>query len=322
MCLASEERIHQSASDRTYLRPPRLLLMQLAHPSLKYRPSTIVSYWRLGNPVTSGRWYNIFRAAPKLSPNPRQLDYVLKLVNPDLSGADQLNAIDRLSREAIATEKLDHPNVIGLLDAELDQAPFFLVQPWIHGRSLDRMLSVERQAPVNRILWTIRQIAEGIRAAHDRGRVYLGLEPSHVLLGKTGRVTLLGWSQSHCEGEKVWFPNDQLQTVRYMAPECFSDDYVASSASDVYSLGAMIYHLFAMRPPFQSQSLEDVIANRIDEIPEDLIVRQPVCPPALSALVKQMLATRPEMRPTFREALNELIGVEINSLTDRSVVRL
>jgi serine/threonine protein kinase len=296
--------------------------MHLAPPSSKFRPSSVVSYWRLGAPITSGRWYNIFRAAPKLSANPKRFDYVLKLVNPDLSAEQQSRAIDRLSREAIATEELEHPNVIRLLDAELDQPPFFLVQPWVYGRSLDRMLSAERHAPVNRILWTIRQIAEGIRAAHDRGRVFLGLEPSHVLLGKTGRVTLLGWSQCHQEGEKVWFPNDQLQTVRYMAPECFTEDYVANPASDVYSLGAMIYHLFTMQPPFQKQSIAELTADRIEEIPEDLIVRQPDCPPALSALVKQMLSSDITRRPTFREAMNELIGVEINHLTDQAIIPL
>ncbi len=296
--------------------------MHLAHPSLKFRPSSVVSYWRLGPPVTSGRWYNIFRAAPKLSVDAKRFDYVLKLVNPDLSAEQQAFAIDRLGREAIATEQLEHPNVIRLLDAELDRPPFFLVQPWIYGRSLDRMLSVERHTSVNRILWTIRQIAEGVRAAHDQGRVYLGLEPSHVLLGKSGRVTLLGWSQCHQEGQKVWFPNDQLQNVRYMAPECFDDDYVANPSSDVYSLGAMIYHLFTMRPPFQSQSVDQLIADRSDNVPEDLIVLQPDCPPALSALVKQMLAKNVELRPTFRETLNELIGIEINHLTDQAVIRL
>ena len=296
--------------------------MPPAHPSLRLRPSSVVSYWRLGAPITSGRWYNIFHAAPKLAANPRRFDYVLKQVNPDLDADQQALAIDRLSREAIATEHIDHPNVIRLLDAELDRPPFFLVQPWVYGRSLDRLLSAERHAPVNRILWTIRQIAEGLRAAHDKGRVYLGLEPSHVLLGKTGRVTLLGWSQCHQAGEKAWFPNDQLQPARYMAPECFADDYTADAASDVYSLGALIYHLFAMKPPVHSETIEELIEKRMDSIPEDLIIQQPDCPPALSALIKQMLATQAAMRPTFREVLNELIGIEINHLTNQSIIHL
>lgn len=296
--------------------------MPLAYPSLKFRPSSVVSYWRLGAPVTSGRWYNIFRAAPKLAVNPKRFDYTLKLVNPDLDAERQGFAIDRLGREALATEQLEHPNVIRLLDAELDRPPFFLVQPWVYGRSLDRMLSAERHAPVNRILWTIRQIAEGLRAAHDHGRVYLGLEPSHVILGKTGRVTLLGWSQCHQAGERAWFPNDQLQTARYTAPECFSANYIAHSASDVYSLGALIYHLFAMKPHIHAQSIEELIEKQMEAIPEDLIVRQPDCPPGLSALVKQMLATDIALRPTFREVLNELIGIEINHLSDQSSIRL
>jgi serine/threonine-protein kinase len=296
--------------------------MPLAHPSLKFQPSSVVSYWRLGAPITGGRWYNIFRAAPKLAANRRKFDYLLKLVNPDLTGDDHANAIDRLGREATVTEQLQHPNVVRLLDAELDQPPFFVVQPWVYGRSLDRLLSAELEIPVNRVLWTIRQIAEGIRAAHDSGRVYLGLEPSHVMLGKNGRVTLLGWSQSHLTGQKVWFPNDQLQTVRYTAPECFEEGYVASAASDVYSLGAMIYHLFSLQPPLQSQSIKEMMDAQRDEIPEDLIIRQPLCPPAMSALVKQMLAKQPQQRPSFREVMNELIAIEISQLSNQTLIAL
>ena len=76
-----------------------------------------------------------------------------------------------------------------------------------------------------------------------------------------------------------------------------------------------------MKPPVHSQSIEELIETQMDLIPEDLIIRQPDCPPALSALVKQMLATQASMRPTFGEVLNELIGIEINHLTNQSIIQ-
>lgn len=282
----------------------------------------VVSFWQIGDPITGGRWYDIYRAAPKNASPENGFGFVIKLVNPNLP-ADQIpQALDRLGREALATEQILHPNVVRLLDAELDRAPFFLVQPWLEGRSLDHFLSASTQMSLSRILWAIRQIAEGIRAAHDKGRVHLGLDPSHVILGKTGRATLLGWSQSHASGEQVWLPHDQLQLARYTAPECFDADYIADTAADVYSLGALIYHAMAMRPPFIQPSIAAMATAHQEDLCEDLQFIQPLCPPVLSSLVKEMLLKNPERRPSFTGVLNRLIAIEIEHLNDLTMLPL
>jgi len=161
----------------------------------------IISCWKLGPQVTGGRWYEIFRARPKTLSADSDFDYVIKTINPNLGPVDRQRAIDRLGREAFATETVMHNSVIRLLDAELDVAPFFLVQPWVYGRSLDRFFASAHQIAINRLMWVLRQVAEGIHAGHQCGRVYLGLDPSHVLIARTGRAKLIGWSQSHGIGE-------------------------------------------------------------------------------------------------------------------------
>lgn len=282
----------------------------------------IISCWRLGEQVTGGRWYHIYRAAPRTVAATAPHDFVIKILNPTLDREETERAIDRLSRESIATETLLHPNVIRLLDAELDKAPFFLVQPWIEGRSLDRLFSRVPYLPLTRMLWVLRQIAEGVRAGHEKSRAFLGLDPTHVLLGKTGRATLIGWSQSHSFGEKVWLPHHRIQAARYAAPETFSDNYIADPSADVYSLGALIYHALAMVPPFDGPDVDSIMNEHLEAIPEDLIIAQPSCPPALASLVKQMLAKDPMLRPTSREVLNALIGVEIEHLSDTTMIAM
>jgi serine/threonine protein kinase len=282
----------------------------------------IISCWRLGEQVTGGRHYHIFRAAPKTLAVDANHDYVIKLVNPDL-GRDQVQeAIDRLGREALATEQILHPNIIRLLDAELDQAPFFLVQPWVYGRSLDTLFSRAPHFSLSRMLWVMRQVAEGVRAGHERGRVYLGIDPSHVMIGKTGRVSLIGWAHSHAVDERAAWSGDQLQLARYTAPECFQDEYRAIPASDVYSMGVLIYHALALKSPFDGHSVEQISAAHASAIPEDLIIAQPDCPPRLGALVKQMLAKDPDQRPSFRQVLNDLISIEIEHLSDAKLIYL
>lgn len=296
--------------------------MQLQNVLSAPSQQNVISCWRLGEQVTGGRWYDIYRAAPKTMSADADHDYVIKIINPHLAKEQIPLALDRLGREALATEQILHPNVIRLLDAELDRAPFFLVQPWVYGRSLDRLFSRAPHLSLSRILWVMRQIAEGVRAGHEKGRVFLGLDPSHVLIGKTGRVTLIGWSQSHSVGEKTWLPHSQMQLARYTAPECFDKQYRATTKSDVYSLGALIYHALTLRPPVNGQTIKEIADAHSQDIPEDLIIAQPECPARLGLLVKQMLSKNLVLRPSFREVLNELISIEIEFLCDSTLIRL
>ena len=285
-------------------------------------PSRIISCWRLGKQITAGRWYHTFRAAPRTLTADARHEFVIKLIAPDLDGAERHQAIDRLSRESMATEQILHPNVIRLLDCELDRPSFFLIQPWIEGRSLDRLFSRVPHLPLTRMLWVLRQITEGVRAGHEKSRAYLGLCPTHVLLGKTGRATLVGWSQSHAFGEKAWLPNDRIQAARYSAPETFEDHYIADPASDVYSLGALIYRSLALTSPIPGEDVDSLRVAHQEAIPEDLIIAQPVCPPRLASLTKQMLAKDPLMRPRSCEVLDELIAIEIEHLSNNSLIKL
>ncbi len=282
----------------------------------------IISCWKLGPQVTGGRWYDIYRARPKTLSQNSDFDYVIKTINPMLSHAHKQKAIDRLGRESLATEAIRHNAVIRLLDAELDVAPFFLVQPWVYGRSLDRFFASAQQVAINRLMWVLRQIAEGVHAGHLCGRVYLGLDPSHVLLGRTGRVKLIGWSQSHGVGERTWLPHDQLQAARYMAPECFTDGYRASTSSDVFSLGVLIYQSLTRQTPFTGSSVDVIKQALRKQSAVDLMIRQPLCPKPLYRLVRKMLSRNPSHRPEFSEVLELLISVEIEHLSDMTVIPL
>ncbi len=284
--------------------------------------SNTVSCWKLGNQITGGRWYQLHRARPKTISENSGYDYLIKTINPHLNDEDKQRAIDRLGREAFATEAINHNAVIRLLDCELDKAPFFLVQPWIEGRTLDRFFSAAQQIPLNRLMWVVRQIAEGIHAGHQCGRVFLGLDPSHVLLGRTGRIKLIGWSQSHGLGEHAWLPHDRVQLAKYTAPECFVEGYHAMMASDVYSLGVLIYQALSLRLPFTGATIDEVRNAALKELPVDLMIRQPLCPPPLYRLVRKMLARNPQKRPTFGKVLESLVTIEIEHLSDMTLIPL
>lgn len=84
----------------------------------------------------------------------------------------------------------------------------------------------------------------------------------------------------------------------------------------------MIYRSLAMTPPIPGEDVESLRAAHREVIPEDLIIVQPACPPRLASLAKQMLAKDPLMRPTSCEVLDELIAIEIEHLSNNTMVML
>ena len=284
--------------------------------------SRTVSYWRLGPMVTGGGWFELYRAAPKAMLDNDSYDYLIKLVNPNLHGPASEEALDRLGREAISTECLTHHGVIPLLDAELDSAPFFLVQPWIAGGSLDRFLATSNNMSLIKALWIVRQVAEAIDAAHQRGRVYLGLDPSHVLMAAAGRIVLIGWANSYSMAQPINFQKNRLQTVLYSAPECFEVGAIARKTSDVYSLGVFIYQLLVGHLPVSGVDSAAVLHAHQTTEPIDMIRHQPLCPARLNALVKHMLNKDSYARPTMSEVTEHLISIEIENLDNPAVIEL
>lgn len=295
------------------------------HDLLTGNTSTI-SGWRLGKKLHEGRWLNQFEAAT-IASDSSSFDYVFKAIKPGLSKQMLDQAISRLSSEAIVTEQVQQKNVIPLLDAELDQAPFFLIQPLIRGASLSQLIEVHQPIPLSRMLWLVRQVAEAISAVHDFHRTYCGIHPSHILISETGEVSMIGWGNSLSIGEPT-VATPGLNAVHpywlahFVAPEMFAPDYVATEASDVYSLGALIYRLFAGHPPFATNDFQRLKQHAQTKLHTDLQVVQPRCPGALNQLINQMLAKCPTRRPNMKVLLDQLISLEIEFLQDHTPIQL
>lgn len=84
----------------------------------------------------------------------------------------------------------------------------------------------------------------------------------------------------------------------------------------------MIYHALAKEFAFDGQTVEEIIQQHREHIPEDLVVLQSECPGRLGSLVKQMLSKDPIRRPSFRSVLNELISIEIEFLSNSTLIQL
>ncbi len=177
---------------------------------------------------------------------------------------------------------------------------------------------VRRKTPadVDRLRDALRQLAEGVHAAHVAGKVHRDIKPSNVLVAHDGRVVLLDFgvagelsravNRRHAESNVVGTPV-------YMAPEQALDETL-TPASDWYSVGALLYEALVGRPPFDGDAGEDVLYRKavLDPPAPSEVVDE--VPPDLDALCCELLRREPGERPNGRRVLRRL-GVETRQLS-------
>lgn len=182
----------------------------------------------------------------------------LKLLHPHV-GSDAVTR-DRLRREVHALQKLKHPGVAAVLDAEADSTEAFLVTELVAGDNLEEHVRERGTLDAEELL----DLAEGLRdtlvAVHGAGVVHRDLKPSNVVVGDDGPVLIdFGLAQA-ADDSKLTADGLVLGTPGYLAPELL-DGAEPDEASDFWGWAAVLVFAATGRPPFGSRPLEAVLAR-------------------------------------------------------------
>jgi hypothetical protein len=218
--------------------------------------------------------------------------------------------LKRFEIEARATAKLRHPNIVPIHEVGEDQGVRFLVMDLIEGVSLEGKVDRDGPlAPVEAARITAR-IARALDYAHGRGVLHRDMKPSNVLLDGEGQplVTDFGLAKE-AEGEDQLTKTGQLiGTPVYMPPEQATGARDRIDArSDVYSVGATLYHMLTGGPPFQGDHLMNVVVAVVREPPEPPSRRRPGLDRGLEAICLRCLEKDPAARyPTAGALADDL----------------
>jgi serine/threonine protein kinase len=215
----------------------------------------------------------------------------LKLLPEHLAGDDAFRA--RILREARLAGQLSHPNVVRVYDAgEADGRPF-IVMEYVPGTSL---AEARRLAP-GRVVELGVQACAGLQHAHDAGLVHRDVKPANLLVREDGVLKVADFGIARAgESTRHTQAGTLLGTAAYLAPEQIAGAD-ATPASDVYSLGAVLYELLTGRPPYTFSSLAELSAQQAEGLIEPVRDLEPSVPHEVEAAVMHALARDPSFRP-------------------------
>jgi eukaryotic-like serine/threonine-protein kinase len=218
---------------------------------------------------------------------------------------------DRFLREARLLSELKHPAIVRYIDhGSTEQGELFLAMEWLAGEDLAERLK-RGALPVDEALALTARVVDALAFAHGRGVVHRDLKPANLFLpgGDVQKTKILDFGIAHIANEtwRVTQTGLMLGTPGYMAPEQASGSKAIESRADIFSLGCVLYHCLAGCPPFAGVDLLGMLARLILEEPPRLCERNPNLPPALDALVAQMMAKSPADRPASASALTRAI---------------
>jgi serine/threonine protein kinase len=268
---------------------------------------TVLGPYRVGKPLGQGKSGVLFRASELGSGR----EVALKVFRPGFfKGDDQAQ---RFFRAVRPLADLAHPNLVALYAAD-KAGPFcWVAQELVEGETLTELL--QRSGPAGMLDWqhALRfaiHLASGLEALHRHGYLHRNVIPDNVLVGssnKEARLAALERARPAGEGPGEWDTQEVLAELPYMPPERLGRaGQAGDERSDLYSLGATVYHLLTGRPPFEGKTEPEVIAKIHQAEPAGPKTFQLSLPAAFERAVLRLLAKRPEDRyPTAAEVLAE-----------------
>jgi serine/threonine protein kinase len=258
----------------------------------------IAERYELVELVGTGGMSSVYKAHDQLL----ERNVALKVLHPHY-GDDQ-EYVERFRREARAVAQLSHPNIVTVIDRGEADGHQFIVFEFIDGENLKELVERTGPLPVRRAVELALAVAEGLAFAHEHGLVHRDVKPQNVLLNGEGeaKVTDFGIARSLDVEHGVTQTGTVLGTSNYLSPEQASGKQV-TPATDVYSLGIVMYELLTAEVPFPGDNFVAIAMKHLNEPVPNILERRPDVPVRLAAAIERAVEKDPSRR---FESMNEL----------------
>ena len=269
----------------------------------------------------------------------KQQNHVALKTLPTGANGQEINAerLHKFRREFRTLSEINHPNLVGMQSLEFDGTQWFFTMDLIKGNDFLSYVRPNEQLDETRLRQSLKQLAGGIIALHEKGIVHRDLKPSNVLVEADGRVVILDFglvAELQKSGDMTQTRSGMFAgTPRYAAPEQMFGD--RSEASDWYAMGVMMYEALTGEPPFKGANPMEVLrkkqnedppsASQIAHLPDDLttladalLKRDPTFRPGSNQIAESLqLDVESTKHPSSATADDE--AIDLNAISDDDI---
>ncbi|PYP35023.1 MAG: serine/threonine protein kinase, partial [Gemmatimonadetes bacterium] len=202
---------------------------------------------------------------------------------------------ERFLREARAAGAIQHANIVTVYDLGESEGQLFIAMELVEGRDLSDMIALRDPLALERKLDIAIEVLTGLHFAHQRGVIHRDVKPSNVRVMPDGRVKIMDFGIARLQKADTTGSGAIVGTPTYMAPEQITNGAI-TPATDVFSMGCMLYELLCYQRPFEAESVHGVLYQVLTTEPRPLRTVAPSIPAALERVVAKAMNKVPHER--------------------------
>lgn len=215
---------------------------------------------------------------------------------------------ERFRQEAKAAANLSHPNIVTVHDFGLDQGHLFIVMEYVPGTDLKTYIKQKERLSVSETLELMIQACQGVGYAHRAGLVHCDIKPHNMLVSPDGRLKVTDFGIARA---LATISQEERSDVVWGSPHYFSPEQAAglppSPASDVYSLGVILYEMLTGQLPFTASDSSDLARMHREDTPVSPRLYNTSIPVQLEEIIMKVLSKEPSARYRTADQLGRLL---------------
>ena len=246
------------------------------------------------------------------------IDVAIKLLRPEL--ARRPESFERFRQELLLARQVSSPNVVRIHNIAAHDGRWFISMDYVDGESLEQRLAAGARLPADEAVAIVRDLLEGLRAAHQRGVVHRDLKPANILIDRSGNALISDFGIARSLGATgATQTGIVVGTPEYLSPEQARGGTV-DARSDLYAVGLMLYEMLTGTLPFSGGTPAETMMQRLVRPPPSLAKARTDLPPWLPLFCDRLLQTSAARR--FASAQDALRAIDARKVPRAPIDRL
>lgn len=218
--------------------------------------------------------------------------------DPSMNQQTKNELIERFKREAKASAKLNHPNIVSIFDFGEYESRYFMVMEFLQGRNLAQLLKIHSPLSLPVALKSIIQVCDALDFAHRQGIIHRDIKPANIVILDNGTTKLTDFGIARLESSQsdLTKAGSILGSLLYISPEQLMNPKDVDKRADIYSLGVTTYEIVTGQLPYNGANIGEIVMKIMQSEPIRPSELNPQIPPQLDGIIFKAMAKTPDLR--------------------------